>query len=126
MGNTVLKGRVVRGKGRGHLHGMPTANLGLEPGTALPEEGVYAARVFLRGEEYAGLTNIGRRPSDDDMPHVTVETYILDFSGDIYGEEMTLEPVHYLRGIRRFEGGLDELRQQLRKDEEELRRIWAR
>ena len=123
MENTVLRGVVVRGKGRGHLHGMPTANLRVEPGCVLPEEGVYAARVFLRGEEYAGLTNVGRRPSDDDLPHITVETYILDFSGDIYGEELTLELVHYIRGIRRFEGGLDELRQQLLKDEEELRRV---
>ena len=123
MEKTLLRGEVVRGKGKGHLHGMPTANLRVEPGTQLPPEGVYAARVFLRGEEYRGLTNIGRRPSDDDMPHVTVETHILDFSGDIYGEELTLELVAYIRGIRRFEGGLDELREQLVKDAEELRRI---
>ena len=121
--NTVLRGSVVRGKGKGHLHGMPTANLAVEAGTVLPKEGVYAARVFLRGEEYRGLTNVGRRPSDDNMPHITVETYILDFSGDIYGEELTLELVHYIRGVRRFAGGLDELRQQLEKDEEELRRV---
>ena len=125
MGNTILRGVVVRGKGKGHLHGMPTANLAVEPGTVLPKEGVYAARVHLRGEEYAGLTNVGRRPSDDDMPHITVETYILDFSGDIYGEMLTLELLHYLRGIRRFEGGLDELREQLKKDEEDLRRLMA-
>ena len=123
MANWILRGRVIRGKGRGHLHGMPTANLAVEPGTALPPQGVYAARAFLRGEEYRGLTNVGRRPSDDDMPHVTVETYILDFSGDIYDEELTLELAHYIRGIRRFEGGLDELRQQLTRDEEELRRV---
>ena len=123
--NTVLRGSVVRGKGKGHLHGMPTANLAVEAGTVLPKEGVYAARVFLRGEEYRGLTNVGRRPSDDDMPLITVETYILDFSGDIYGEMLTLELLHYLRGIRRFEGGLDELREQLKKDEEDLRRLMA-
>ena len=123
MENWILRGRVVRGKGRGHLHGMPTANLAVEPGTLLPPEGVYAARVFFRGEEHRGLTNVGQRPSDDDMPHVSVETYILDFAGDIYGEELTLELVHYIRGVRRFEGGLDELRQQLWKDEAELRRI---
>lgn len=125
MENTVLRGKVIRGKGRGHLHGMPTANLAPEPGARLPKEGVYAARVFLRGEEYAGLTNVGRRPSDDDMPHITVETWILDFSGDIYGEELTLELVGYIRGIKRFEGGLDELREQLKKDEEVLRRMMA-
>jgi len=123
MENIQLRGVVVRGKGRGHLHGMPTANLSVEPGTVLPKEGVYAARVHLRGEEYAGLTNVGRRPSDDDMPHITVETYILDFSGDIYGEELTLELVEYIRGIRRFKGGLDELREQLKKDEAVLRGI---
>jgi len=123
MENVLLRGIVVRGKGRGHLHGMPTANLTVEPGTQLPREGVYAARVYLRGEEYRGLTNVGHRPSDDDMPHVTVETYILDFFGDIYGEALTLELVHYIRGIRRFEGGLDELREQLIRDEEELRRV---
>ncbi len=85
-----LSGIVVHGKGHGHLHGMPTANLATYKGQSLPTGGVWRTRAVLSGRIHPALTHIGRRPSDDDSPEETVETMILDFDKNIYGEEMTL------------------------------------
>lgn len=63
-----------------------------------------------------GMTNIGRRPSDDDMDYISVETFLLDFSGDIYDKEQILEVYIYIRGVKKFSGGLDEVRRQIDKD----------
>ena len=116
-----LSGVVVHGKGHGHLHGMPTANLEPYPGEVLPEHGVWATKVHLGDAVYRGMTNVGLRPSDDSSPEVTVETYILDdFSEDIYGRELTLDFVEFIRPTRKF-ADLDELRAQIDKDMETVR-----
>ena len=119
----VLKGTVVHGKGEGHRHGMPTANLSPEPGTELPAEGVYGGYALVKGEKKLCLTNVGPRPSADSSPEITVETLVLDFSGDLYGEEMALELRCLLRPVICFAGGLEEVRRQLRRDEERLRAL---
>jgi len=118
----VIAGRVVRGKGAGRRHGMPTANLACEPEKILPPQGVYGVRAHLGSEVFRGVTNVGLRPSDDDMPHVSVETLLCGFDRDIYGEELLLELCFYLRPTRRFPGGLDEVRQQILRDAEETER----
>ena len=111
-----LSGVVVHGKGHGHLHGMPTANLQPYPGAVLPKNGVWSTKVFIDGAQYRGMTSVGPRPSDDSSPEVTVETFILDdFSEDIYGRELTLEFVRYIRPIRKF-ADLDALRAQIDED----------
>ena len=111
-----LSGVVVHGKGHGHLHGMPTANLQPYPGSVLPKNGVWSTKVFIDGAQYRGMTSVGPRPSDDSSPEVTVETFILDdFSEDIYGRELTLEFVRYIRPIRKF-ADLDALRAQIDED----------
>ena len=111
-------GTVVHGKGHGHLHGMPTANLQIDGGSVLPENGVWATTVYVEGivKAYRGLTNVGTRPSDDDSPEITVETFITDFSGDLYDKRLRLDFNRYIRPTRKFDGGLDELRGQIEKD----------
>jgi len=121
----ILHGRVVHGKGAGHRHGMPTANLSCDAGMELPPLGVYGGYALADGQRWIGVTNVGPRPSDDDSPAVTVETLLLDFSGDLYDRELTLELRFYLRPIRRFSGGLDEVRAQVALDAAETRRLLA-
>lgn len=109
-----VSGMVVRGKGHGHLHGMPTANLELFEGD-VPPQGVWCTKVFVGGKIFSGVTNVGLRPSDDNSSVQTVETLILDFDGDLYGQQMTLHFNLFIRDTRRFEN-LDQLRLQVEKD----------
>ena len=123
----VMQGTVVHGKGLGRTRGMPTANLGLPANKILPPFGVYASVVHLEdGAVRTGLTNIGPRPSVDDIPVPTIETYILDFDGDLYGQELTLEVREWIREIRKFTGGLEEVTEQVGRDIESVRSVLAR
>lgn len=117
-----MTGTVVHCKGRGHLHGMPTANLEPYAGQPLPGYGVWATRVRIGDKVYNGVTNVGLRPSDDDNRMPSVETMILDFDEDIYDREMTLEFVKFLRRTMKFDN-LDQLRLQIDKDVEQARKV---
>ena len=112
----VLKGKVVRGKALGRTVGMPTANLCITDGT-MPEEGVYATRIQIGDDVYTSVTNIGRRPTVDDESYITVETFIIDFDKEIYGEQAVLEVHKFLRPIQRFDS-LKEVQMQVQKDVE--------
>ena len=118
----LLTGKVIAGKGLGRTVNMPTANLDISSEAIVPKEGVYATRVTLRGNTYAGLTNVGRRPSVDDDNRTTVETYILDFDEDIYGETLTIEFVSYIRQVMKL-ANLEEVRQQVNRDIEVARSL---
>lgn len=109
-----LKGKVVHGKALGRTVGMPTANLQVE-GEELPQVGVYATRIKIGDTYYNSLTNVGRRPSVDDDKCITVETFIIDFCEQIYGERVELEFVAYLRPVQKFES-LEEVSNQVKKD----------
>ena len=93
-----LTGTIVHGQGKGTAAGFPTANLCCNANVQLPQAGVYATRVHLDGHVYAGVTNIGTRPTADSSQQITIETLILDFSGDIYGDGMTLDATHKSHG----------------------------
>ena len=86
---------------------------------------MYATRVHLDGHAYAGVTNIGTRPTADDSGKITVETLILDFSGDIYGDRMTLDVVGFIRSIRRFES-MAALYAQIQRDAQAARTMLAK
>lgn len=88
-------GVVIHGKGLGRTVGMPTANIA--PPECLPLLGVYASRVLVDNHWYAGVTNIGYRPSVDKRREVSFETHILDFSGDLYGMVITVRLCAFLR-----------------------------
>lgn len=110
-----LTGVVVHGRGIGKLVGMPTANLAPTPGTLLPPVGVYLTRILLEGREYLGVTNVGARPTIDRDPEVTVETHLLNFSGDLYGREMEIFLFNRLRSPLRFPD-FSQLLDQIRRD----------
>ena len=118
----VLTGIVCHGRHLGSTIGFPTANLTFAPGVLVPAHGVYAGRLEIEGEtepQYA-VTNIGVRPTVDDSDRVTVESYILDFSADLYGKQIRLEFLEFLRPERKF-ASLAELTEQIGKDADRVR-----
>lgn len=116
LGHTyIMQGTVVHGKAAGRKHGMPTANLGVAENKLFPPHGVYATLSKMEGTFFRGMTNIGLRPSDDDIPIATIETWLMNFSRDIYGKRITLEVYKYIRGVVKF-ANLDEVRKQIDKD----------
>ena len=98
-----LRGPVVRGHERGRTIGFPTANMAVTPDRALPAFGVYVTRSHIGGRSYLSATNIGINPTFDDAAS-SVETYIMDFEGDLYGRELRVELLHRLRGEVKFDG----------------------
>ena len=118
-----LEGRVVAGDGRGRVLGFPTANLELEQYLALPADGIYATWAWAGREKHASATSIGVRPTFGAGDR-TVETYVLDFSGDLYGMEVRLEFVTRLREERRF-SSQDALVAQMHEDVVQAREALA-
>lgn len=123
MKTNILKGKVVHGKGLGRTVGMPTANLQPYEGEKIPEYGVYATKIKVCGRSYCAVTNVGTRPSVDNEQDVTIESYILDFSEDIYDAEVQLEFVQYIRPIRKFEN-LEAVKQQVVQDIKKVRKCF--
>ena len=118
-----LTGTVVRGQQLGRTLGIPTANLHLPAGLAIPKFGVYACCVLIDGQRYPAVTNIGTRPTVEGQG-ITVEPWILDFSGDLYGKRITLECYRFLRSEQKFPS-LEALQTEIRKNAEETRRYLA-
>jgi len=109
-----LQGRVTTGAGRGLELGFPTANLEVDPKQALPLEGVYATWAYIDDKVCQSVTNIGRRPTFGGNGR-TVETYILDYHGNLYGRELRIDIVERLRGEKRFDT-VEELKKQIAED----------
>lgn len=115
-----LKGKVISGAKRGQKLGFPTANMECAQGHNL-KKGVYLSRVEFVGEAgspaaYNSITNIGSNPTfETQTPTLKIETHLFDFSGNIYGKEMRLELLDYLRNEKKFSSG-QELREQINRD----------
>lgn len=109
-----LAGVVQTGKQLGRTIGIPTANLLLPEGLLVPKFGVYATKVTAKGKEYAAVTNIGTRPTVNGEG-VTVESYLLDFDGDLYGKAITVAFYAFLRPEQKFDS-LEELKTQIAAD----------
>ena len=99
-----LTNRVAHGKKIGTTTlGFPTVNLLIPQGVIVPAFGVYATRVWFDGQCRCAVTNVGVRPTvEDNDGHVTVEGFILDFDGDLYGHEIRMEFYKYLRPEQKF------------------------
>lgn len=120
-----LSGIVVEGFHEGHGLGYPTANLQPEdPCKLVPKGGVYAVKVRLQGRQaaFAGMLNIGTRPTLDNGDNRSIEVYLLDFSGDLYGCRLTLDFICRLRDEKKFRNK-GELANQLRADEAAVRNL---
>ncbi|PTE12526.1 bifunctional riboflavin kinase/FAD synthetase [Mesorhizobium helmanticense] len=119
-----VESEVIGGKRLGRTLGFPTANMRLWPEATL-KEGIYAVR-FRRadGTLHDGVASFGRRPTVDDNGAPLLETFVFDFSGDLYGEICAVSFFGYLRSEVKFDG-LDALVAQMKRDEAEARALLA-
>jgi riboflavin kinase/FMN adenylyltransferase len=120
-----LRGLVVRGDGRGRTLGFPTANLKV-PSTdkLLPPSGIYAVRGVLRSGTFDGALHLGPRPTFRGSAP-TIELHLMDFEGDLYGEEVRVDFIEFIRGVVPFDS-VEALVGQMRKDVEAARAILHR
>ena len=121
----VLEGEVIHGDQRGRTIGVPTANLAVPAEQLLPADGVYASHVRLPGDTtaYPAVTNVGVRPTFGALRR-TVESHLLDWSGDIYGETIRVAFLQRLRGEQKF-AGIEALVAQIRADIAAARELLA-
>ena len=118
-----VAGVVRSGAKRGTGLGYPTANIALAPGTALAH-GIYAVRVHADGSLHTGAAYLGTRPTFDDGAPV-LEVFLLDFHGDLYGREIEVEFIDFIRPDRRFDGAAS-LQAQMDRDCDRAREVLAK
>ena len=114
-----ISGEVYHGKSLGRELGSPTANIVYPENIVQMKRGVYATRVFLDGEYYAAVTNVGVRPTVDSQAKANLETHIIDYEGDLYGRKIKVEFLSFVREERRF-SDVGELKKQILFDIEEV------
>lgn len=109
-----VEGQIIHGFERGRTIGFPTANL--KPhNRVVPKYGVYATATLIDGVWRKSITNVGVRPTFEDANNPSIESYIFDFDGDLYGDVLRVRFLHRIRDERKF-NGIDELRAQIEKD----------
>ena len=106
---------VLHGKALGRTIGIPTINQYFPGNLAIPKLGIYITKATINGIDFPSVTNVGIRPSVDDGTQVNCETHILDFAGDLYGQQAKVQFIKRLRDEIRFES-IDALREQIRRD----------
>ena len=111
----IFAGTVSGGRRVGRNLGTPTINLKCPPELILPANGVYATRVLVDEKTYNAVTNVGVRPTFDDGDTQSVESYIFDFSGNLYNKSVMVEFIRFIRFERRFEN-VEKLREQIEND----------
>jgi riboflavin kinase/FMN adenylyltransferase len=107
-------GQVVRGSGKGHQIGFPTANIDTA-GYQLPPDGVYAVRAILGEKSFAGIANLGVRPTLSHDHQRVLEVHLFEFEGDLYGMHVEVEFLRFVRGEKKF-ASVGELRDQIARD----------
>jgi riboflavin kinase/FMN adenylyltransferase len=119
-----VEGRVVRGHERGRTIGFPTANLHPQ-NRVIPAGGVYVTATLIDGAWRRSITNIGTRPTFEQDADASIETYVLDWTGDLYGDVVRVRFLRRLRAERKF-AGVDELKRQIDYDVARARAYFTR
>jgi riboflavin kinase/FMN adenylyltransferase len=109
-----VEGRVERGSERGHLLGFPTANLHPH-NRVIPRNGVYVTGTLIDGQWRRSVTNVGLRPTFGEATEPSVETFVMNWDGDLYGDVVRIRFLYRLRDERRF-SSIDQLKTQIRRD----------
>ena len=109
-----IEGQIIHGVQRGRTIGFPTANLHPH-NRVIPRYGVYATATLIDGIWRKSVTNVGVRPTFENEIEPSVETFVLDFDGDLYGDVLRIRFLHRIRDERKF-NGIDELKSQINKD----------
>ncbi len=112
-----VTGEIVHGKHLGHQLLMPTINLIASKEKLLPPHGVYASNVLIGEKKYRGITNIGFKPTVSNENRLGIETYLYDFTGDLYGAYAEVTLLHFMRKEQRF-SNLEALKKQLETDKQ--------
>lgn len=120
----VLTGMVVSGRRLGRTLGIPTANLLIPDGVVQLCHGVYICQAQVGDQLYPAVTNVGNRPTVGGH-RVTVEPWLLDFDGDLYGQSITLFFHEFLRPEKKF-GSLEELREEIQKNAVQTRKFFEK
>jgi riboflavin kinase/FMN adenylyltransferase len=110
-----IQGKVTHGEHRGTGLGFPTTNLNVDAKMAMPPDGVYATWAYIDGRRFQSMTNIGKNPTFGDNLERTVESFILNYAGDVYNKEVKIEIIQRLREEKRFDN-IEELRKQIAED----------
>ncbi|MBI2259330.1 MAG: bifunctional riboflavin kinase/FAD synthetase [Flavobacteriia bacterium] len=119
-----LTGKVVIGKQIGKTLGFPTANILVSDSDKLiPKNGVYAVKISLLSKNYFGMLNIGFNPSVSEKNTQSIEVHLFDFNENIYGQELTLHFIQFIREEQKF-SSLEELKKQLSTDEKNCRTLF--
>ena len=119
-----VEGPVVRGAARGVTLGFATANI--QPhNRVIPKGGVYVTATLIAGQWRRSVTNIGVRPTFGDATEPSVETHVIAWSGDLYGDVLRVRFLHRLRDEEKF-GSIDELKSQIARDVERAEKFFAR
>jgi riboflavin kinase/FMN adenylyltransferase len=120
-----VEGRVVRGEERGRTLGFPTANLQPE-NRVIPRGGVYVTATLIEGEWRRSVTNIGTRPTfENDSTQSSVETHVMNWTGNLYGDVVRVRFLHRLRAERKF-ASIEELKDQISQDRDRAYRYFER
>ena len=120
----VLSGEVTTGRKLGRTLGIPTANLLIPEGVVCPKHGVYACNAVVEGSEYLAVTNVGNRPTVGGH-RVTVEPWLLDFDGDLYGKHLMLEFHSFLRAEKKFDS-LEILKAEIQENARQTRKFFEK
>lgn len=115
-----IYGEVVHGNHLGHTIGFPTINQRIPEYKLIPSIGVYASRICIDGIYYTGISNLGKKPTIEGEYQVGLETYILDFDGDLYGRELQVELLFFVRPEEKF-ANVAELKRQIQNDIETMK-----
>ena len=111
-----IKGRVLHGRADGRKLGFPTANIAMESGKAIPRLGVYRTATVIDGKIYNGVTNIGKCPTFMGE-EIRLECHLIDFDGELYGREIKVYLLGFIRDEKTFDS-LDDLKAQIKNDKE--------
>jgi riboflavin kinase/FMN adenylyltransferase len=109
-----VEGRVVRGKERGRTLGFPTANLAPQ-NRVIPRNGVYVTATLIDGTWMRSITNVGTRPTFETIEEPSVETFVINWSGDLYGDVVRVRFLHRIRDEKKFDG-VEALKKQIEYD----------
>ena len=109
-----VEGQIVHGFERGRTIGFPTANL-KPTNRVIPRYGVYATATLINNQWQRSITNVGVRPTFESDKEPSIESYVFDFDGDLYGDVLRVRFLHRIRDERKF-GGIEELKSQIEKD----------
>jgi riboflavin kinase/FMN adenylyltransferase len=111
-----VSGNVVHGNQNGRKIGFPTANMALKADNKfIPQLGVYLCRVNIEAGQFYGLTNMGYRPTLNKDDGIHIETHLLDFDGDIYGQKIEIQFIEKIRSEKRFDS-FEDLKNQIAAD----------